>query len=154
MKLSSVLALTAAVVGITACAAGSPDEGQSENTGSTQQAMCLNYPNCLTKTRTWGGLTSSSGDLVVYDPVTTSSSSSGGTTTGLDSGDSFTCTGTLQECQLPGHTVYLVCDTNNPQNCMCNRCDIIPNGLNFGTYNPCMYGLTYRCTTYGTCTCS
>lgn len=152
MKLSSVLALTAAVVGIAACAAGSPDEAQSENTGSTQQAMCLNYPNCLPKTRNWGGLTSSSGDLVVLDPVTTtsSSSSSGSTSGGLQSGQTFQCDGKASAC-LDVDNHYLSCNDDRTS-CVCmSGCG--GGGWPYGTYNPCMYGLTYTCISY-TCRCS
>lgn len=145
MKLSYVLASAAVVLGATACAAGSPDEAQSEHTGSTQQAMCLNYPDCITKTSsTWGDkITTSSGGLML-DPGT-STSSSGGTT------DTFTCDGKASACLDPNNH-YLSCNADRTS-CVCmTGCG--GNGWPYGTYNPCpWYAPNYTCTYYGSCRC-
>lgn len=143
MKLSSVLAFAAVVLGVTACAVGSSDE-QGENTGSTQQAMCLNYPDCITKTSsTWGGrLTTSSGGLML-DPGT-STSSSGGTT------QTFTCDGKASLCLDPDNH-YLSCNADRTS-CVCmSGCG--GGGWPYGTYNPCLWGRSYTCDAWGTCTC-
>lgn len=143
MKLTSALALTAVVFGVAACATGSTDE-QGENTGSTQQAMCLNYPDCITSTstRTWDRY--NTGGLNTLD--TTSSSSSGGTST-----TTFSCNGKASLCLDPDNH-YLACNPSNPNECVCmTGCG--GGGWPYGTYNPCPYGKTYSCTSYGYCTC-
>lgn len=142
MKLSSVLAFTAVVLGVTACAVGPADE-QGENTGTTQEALCLNYPDCVVKTggSKWGGLTSSSGGML--DPGT-STSSSGGTT------QTFTCNGKASLCLDPDNH-YLSCNADRTS-CVCmSGCG--GGGWPYGTYNPCLWGRTYTCTAWGTCSC-
>lgn len=154
MKLSSLFASALAVVAVAACAVSAPEE-QEENTGTTEQGLCVGWPNCTVKTfggRLGGDLTTSSSGMVL-DPGTgsTSSSSSGGDDNGgLGSGESFDCSGTFAECTMRNHHLYLVCIDKE---CKCNVCGVIPNGLNFGTFNPCRQPGSYTCDPWGRCAC-
>lgn len=146
MKLHSVLASALIVVGVTACAVG--DEPAAENTGTTQEALCVNYPDCLVRTgtkRIGGGISSSSGGTLDPGTSTSSSSSSGG------GGQTFTCNGKASLCLDPENR-YLACNADRTE-CVCMQgCG--GNGWPFGTFNPCLYGGRYTCTSYGYCTCA
>jgi hypothetical protein len=154
MKLASVLLGSVSIVlGIAACAAPADEP---ENTGSTAQALCPRGQICQVPKTTWYGGTSS-GDFGVLDPGT---SSSGGTT-GTNACDvqpsgTFTCSGPVPSCGTVSKTTTEGCDLT--VRCTELGCDCIPGcgggSWGFGSWNPCMYGRTYRCDPSGYCTCS
>ena len=154
MKLASVLVASASIVlGIAACAA--PDE-EHDGAESTSQALCLRGTYCQsTSGGNWYG--GSSSGLGVFDPGT---SSSGGTTTenacNVPPSGSFTCGGKVPSCGTISKTTTETCDLT--LRCTTQGCDCIPGcgggSWGFGSWNPCLYGHTYSCTPWGSCSCN
>lgn len=159
MKLATALvASVSIVIGIAACAA--PEE--HEETESSSQALCPKGQICTSQSY-WWNTSSSSGFGGVLDPGT-STSSSGGTTTenacNVNPGGSFTCGGKVPTCGSIQKTTTSGCDLT--LRCQViggvQLCDCIPGcgggSWGFGSWNPCMYGHTYSCTPWGSCSCN
>ncbi len=131
MKLSTILATSAAVLlGVAACAAPADEhESPGEDIDSTSQALSPRHPGASS------GLTSGG----FFEPP--------------PSYPTFSCVSTGKDCSNPNYK-WLSCNPADPNVCVCMQgCG--GGGWPYGTLNPCpYYARNYTCSPAGSCRCS